>query len=399
MALAVVLLLSGMLVTGCETELDRQLRDITRPYRFGIIEYEYDSFWEEMAHIFDGRGEINEGTIGAVTTYFANVERIKSLEYEIAINGGTAADVSLLEEELGRLQEQNDGLVGVVEKTLETQIRDVLSEQGIYNPLDRYIGVEIGFPPLNFRLEYPPHLLVVSPRDRIQRLREVRLLPEMPVEEMVRIEEEVEALGYSALVLTLGGIATYPSFVRGDIGLPFTIAAATEEWLHQYLAFRPLGFGYVLDLSGVQRDYDIATMNETLVNIVSWEIADIILERYYGIERTDDSGVEEEGAFNFEREMRELRRAVDEYLGQGKIAEAEALMEQKRQLFAENGYNIRKLNQAYFAFYGTYAESPASIDPIGTELLELRGRCASLGEFLEVVASMNSHQDLADSIK
>ena len=43
-------------------------------------------------------------------------------------------------------------------------------------------------------------------------------------------------------------------------------------------------------------------------------------------------------------------------------------MEQRRQLFVENGYYIRKLNQAYFAFYGAYADVPggaAGEDPVG----------------------------------
>ncbi|MFC1916656.1 hypothetical protein ACFLX1_00775 [Chloroflexota bacterium] len=42
-------------------------------------------------------------------------------------------------------------------------------------------------------------------------------------------------------------------------------------------------------------------------------------------------------------------------------------MEQKRQYLAEMSYHIRKLNQAYFAFHGTYADKPAFISPIGHE--------------------------------
>ena len=73
--------------------------------------------------------------------------------------------------------------------------------------------------------------------------------------------------------------------------------------------------------------------------------------------------------------------------------------EQKRQYLASKGYYIRKLNQAYFAFYGTYADRPAFISPIGLELKELRGQSASLRDFLNMVAAMTSHQDLIDSIK
>jgi len=74
-------------------------------------------------------------------------------------------------------------------------------------------------------------------------------------------------------------------------------------------------------------------------------------------------------------------------------------MEQKRQYLASKGYYIRKLNQAYFAFYGTYADRPTSISPIGIELKELRSQSASLKDFLETVAAMTSRQELIDSLE
>ena len=74
-------------------------------------------------------------------------------------------------------------------------------------------------------------------------------------------------------------------------------------------------------------------------------------------------------------------------------------MEQKRQFLVSKGYYIRKLNQAYFAFYGTYADSLTSISPIGVELKALREKSASLKEFLETAAAMNSRQDLTQSLE
>jgi len=41
--------------------------------------------------------------------------------------------------------------------------------------------------------------------------------------------------------------------VDNSADLRFTIDAAAEEWLHQYLAFKPLGFNYVLNLLGINR--------------------------------------------------------------------------------------------------------------------------------------------------
>ena len=80
--------------------------------------------------------------------------------------------------------------------------------------------------------------------------------------------------------------------------------------------------------------------------------------------------------FGFNEEMRETRLRVDELLANGKVGEAEAYMEERRLFFVENGYPIRRLNQAYFAFQGTYAENAASSSPIAGQLNRFRGLIA-----------------------
>ena len=158
------------------------------------------------------------------------------------------------------------------------QIRETLSQQGIFNPI---VGLKFGFPPVSFKLEEPPHLLVISPRDRIETMREVTLVPDMDVADMESIEDKVDKLGVSSLVVEIGGFATYPSYVtdRGD--LRFTLDSVAHEWLHQYLAFKPLGFRYVLDQLGIRRNYEIVTMNETLASMVGKEIGSMTYDRYY----------------------------------------------------------------------------------------------------------------------
>ena len=215
---------------------------------------------------------------------------------------------------------------------------------------------------------------------------------ETSLEEKENIEAKVDELGVSSLAVTLGGLATYPSFVTDETSLRFTIDGVTEEWLHQYLAFKPLGFLYLLDLTGVSRNYEIATMNETLAGMVGKEIGSVVYQKYYAQDENGEPEAEPES--DFYREMREIRRTVDEYLARGEIEQAEQFMEQKRQYLVAKGYYIRKLNQAYFAFYGTYADSPTSISPIGLELKELRNQSASLKDFLNTVAAMTSRQDL-----
>ena len=84
--------------------------------------------------------------------------------------------------------------------------------------------------------------------------------------------------------------------------------------------------------------------------------------------------------------MHITRVHVDELLAAGKVTEAETFMEQRRLFFWENGYAIRKLNQAYFAFYGAYADVPggaAGEDPVGPAVRALRAQSASLTVFLK----------------
>ena len=391
------------LVAGCAPtrDFDGQLREITGPYRFDVVKWELNALTQEAGKLFS-RQESTDNATSAAATFFANVERINGLvsEIEAVRAGNLQGELTSLEDELNERRRQNAELAGTVEGLLETQIREAFTQQGIFNPLDTYLGLRIGFPPVNIYLAKPPHLLVVSPRDRIESIREVTLLPEMSVEDMASIEAEIDSLGVSSLVVNLGGISTYPSYVMDTADARFILDTAGEEWLHQYLAFTPLGFRYVLDLTGIRQDYDIATMNETVASMVSKEIGGIIYKQHYAPGQADDAEpAAAESGFDFNKEMREIRQAVDDYLARGEIEQAEEFMEQKQQYLAENGYYIRKLNQAYFAFYGTYADSPTSISPIGAEMKELRSRSASLKDFLDTVAAMTNRQDLADSLR
>lgn len=382
---------------------DTRLSSIVKSYRFNIVKWESRAIPGEIIQWVSGSHKNIDDEVHVVTEYFSTIEQIETLESEIkAINAGNKpGDLALLEAELNMLLEQKMALRNTVEKIIENQIKKTLAQQGIFNPIDSYMRVRINFPPLNFTLEEPPHLLVVSPRDRIESIRRILLQPGLSLEEIEDIEAEVDKLGVSSLVVELGGLgATYPSFVTDEANLPFIIDSATEEWLHHYLVFKPLGFLYLLDSIGVSRNYEIVVMNETLTSMVSKEIGTLVIENYYPQYEKGDNQAQIAGSeFDFNREMRNIRRTVDNYLAYGEIEQAEEFMEQKRQYLASKGYYIRKLNQAYFAFYGTYADSPTSISPIGVELKKLRNQSVSLEEFLDKVAAMTSRQELIESIK
>ncbi|HEY78868.1 MAG TPA: hypothetical protein G4O09_07130 [Dehalococcoidia bacterium] len=382
---------------GCAAAatFDRNLRAIVAPHVFSITRWEMGILPYEVKEAVSGNhSEIIDDEVALVTRYFSLTERIGALDSRLEAAGSASGpDQVSLENELAFLEKQRAELTPSVERVIARQVREALKQQGIYSPLS---GAEVSFPPLNFTLQEPPRLLVVSPRDHIESIREVTLKQDISLAEIEAVEAKVDSLGVSSLVVRLGGLSTFPTFVSDNGSLSFVIDAVVEEWLHQYLAFTPLGFRYVLDATGVSRDYEIATMNETVAGMVSDEIGAMVYDRYYG---GNGDGAGDEESEEFDREMREIRRTVDEYLARGEAAAAEQFMEERRQYLAGKGYYLRKLNQAYFAFYGTYADSPTSISPIGLELKKLREQSASVKDFLGRAATLTSREDLKLSIE
>lgn len=99
--------------------------------------------------------------------------------------------------------------------------------------------------------------------------------------------------------------------------------------------------------------------------------------------------------------MNETRVTADALLAEGKIDEAEAYMESRRLVFLQNGYLIRKLNQAYFSFHGAYADAPggaAGEDPVGPAVRDLRAQSDSLVDFVNTISWMTNFQQLKDRI-
>lgn len=285
------------------------------------------------------------------------------------------------------------------ERILAKQIREALIEEGLCNPLDAFLPLRIVFPPVDFEFESPPTLLVVSPREEIRIIHRRTLEPNLSTAQKEALESRVDALGYSSLVVGLGGVGfTVPTMVYETDDLLQAIEIAVEEWFHQYLFFHPLGFAYALDSLGWRTNPDIATMNETVAGIVSKEIGEKVYSKYYAPVAGEPPSPPEDPS-EFALLMREIRINVDRLLVRGDVPGAEAYMQQQRDFLASKGYYIRKLNQAYFAFHGTYADEPTTTSPIGLDLQRLRARCSSLAEFVNKVKQMKDHQDLKEALK
>ena len=254
---------------------------------------------------------------------------------------------------------------------------------------------------MDISLDELPMLLVTSPRDRISRAHEVLLRPGVTIEEYEGMEQSlINNAELSAVVLNIGGIATYPAIVSDTLDLRSTLVTASHEWVHHYLVatLAPLGLK-------IYKEPQMLIINETMATMVGQEIGDLayhkltdlmraenLIDPYRSVEFNLD---EEMNLFTFESEMRETRLVVDDLLDMGLILEAEKYMENRRLIFVEHGYNIRKLNQAYFAFNGTYAEGPYSSSDIGFQMRSIRDATPDLRTFLEIMSRVSSYQDFA----
>ena len=401
-----LLLLPALLLGGCRASanFDSQLSAVVSPYRFGIMSWEVKSISRVVDEAFSHKDTATPDQSQTVVDYFAVMDRIDAEQQAIeAIASGLMnGDLSAHLATLASLEAQRDSLNTQAEFVLEAQLRATLGSLGIYNPLGSILNLKSTFPPVLLRLQEPPKLLVVSPRGNISRLATITLNNNMSLDDITKLEDAVSALGVSALVVDLGGIATYPSFVANRYGLQFALSTAVEEWFHQYLFFRPLGFRYGLEEVGFNEPDYIVTMNETLAGMVSSEVADIIYNTYYASyypPASSSGGDTTPPAFDFNSFMHTTRLTVDNMLAQGQITQAEAYMEQQRLILASHGYLIRKLNQAFFAFYGSYADQPGFENPIADNLMALRDKSATLAAFVEKASSFTNPDELASAAK
>jgi len=259
------------------------------------------------------------------------------------------------------------------------------------------------FPPVLYRSEPNSMALIVSPREEIRQAANLLLIRGLDLDQIISLEAQIENdLDFSALVVGVGGVGLYPSMIIESSNLDWLIGVISHEWTHNYLTIRPLGAVY-------GSSPEMTTINETIADLSADDIQRRVFQLYYpeylpsepvptqtsvGEEEiTQDQGPQTQTppVFDFREQMHITRLEVDQLLSEGKIAEAEAYMEQRRGFFWENGYYIRKLNQAYFAFHGSYAADPGGASgqqgaDLGSLLRDLKAGSDSYRDFINKVA-------------
>ena len=291
---------------------------------------------------------------------------------------------------LENIRDQVNQLGPPAESILQEQVAIVIAD----------MGLELGgapFPPVVFTFDPLPNALIVSPREVIRQIANITLDVDLTLEGKVNLEGGIEeSLDVSALVVPIGGMGTYPTMVQETTNLTWIVEVIAHEWIHNYLTLRPLGMNYFTN-------EELRTMNETTASLMGKAIGWEVIRRYYPALMPDEmtpissESETEPPAFDFRKEMHETRVRTDAFLEAGEVETAERYMDARREFFWEHGYRIRRLNQAYFAFHGAYADEPggaAGDDPVGEAVRALWEYSPSPADFLRKMAWMNDYADL-----
>jgi hypothetical protein len=381
------------------------VRAFTRPLEFDFVQWTVDALAIKVGQYgLDSAGYVQpDRRTEIVRQAMSLLEDENKIETELQDLYGQPALQNrdqLIRQKSAQLAAVNHKLSGIqatAETILEEQMAVVLSD----------LGLDIGgksFPPISFHFSELPYALIVSPRTVIRQDANVQLRTDLSLAERIALEQAVESgLDVSALVVPVGGYGTYPTMVQQSSALDWVTEVVAHEWTHNYLTLRPLGLRYEVN-------DDLRTMNETTASLLGRAIGRQVLLRYYPdlvppapapTPAPQNVQPSTPPAFDFRAEMRETRVRVDELLAAGKVDEAEAYMETRRRIFWDHGFHIRRLNQAYFAFHGSYAAEPggaAGDDPVGEAVRALWNRMDDPVAFLRQMAWMSGTADLAKAV-
>ncbi len=386
-----------------------QITIVTRMYEFDYIGWTADALLQKLhtASLGSVRHYSESQKRAILRDYFQLLNEVNHFNQTIVTILGDPNEVSA-EVELSDLRRT------LFEKEQSLKQKAILSESIIQDYVGRALN-ELGlaairqpFPPVLYHVTDLPQNLILSPRDVIKQEKSVSLDADLPIFDIIQLEDHVEDISeYSALVVQVGGVSTFPSMVISTTSLPYLLDTVAHEWIHHFLSLRPLGIYY-------SSSPQLRTMNETAASIAGQEISNFIINEFFSdlVKPSEpystyevsywDSSISDIDEFNFRQEMYQTRLRVDELLREEKIEEAEEYMEERRILLWENGYQIRKLNQAYFAFHGAYADQPFSAagpDPVGEDVRALRARSRNLANFIHTISWMSSYDTLRNMVR
>jgi hypothetical protein len=397
--LTIVILLIALLSGGSTIPYSNPLEQVhalTRPIEFDYVTWTLDALGVKLGQAaLDTASYLPESERSSTVLQTLDlINQINALQAQISdiyadphVSDPAAASADL-RKQLQGMEAQKSQLEPLAESILQDQVGEIISEAGL-----TVAGQVV--PPVLYHFTPPPDALIISPRNVIREEQDISISPNITVDEINTLENKVDkAMDVSSLVVGIGGIGLYPTMVMETTDINGLTEVIAHEWVHNYLTLHPLGVSYL-------SSPELRTMNETVASIAGIELGRAVVAKYYpqylppeappAPPPNSQNPPNSPPVFDFRAEMHQTRVTVDQLLAEGKIDDAESYMDQRRLFFWDNGYHIRKLNQAYFAFYGAYAESPggaAGADPVGADVRLLRQKSATLADFVNRIAWM-----------
>ncbi len=384
-------------------EEEKRLDELSQPWAFDFARWEIASVGRKVAYaLIAPQRWMDEPTrarfvlaylddVREAHAHVAAIDRIYTDPDVVDPHSAAAEDRAALARLRGRIEEESP----IAEAILGEQVAIVLYDGGFG------VAGQI-FPPVAGTFTPLPNLLVVSPRARIDRLYQRELITGLTDEERDRIERHIEGAlpTLSAYVTEIGGLSAYPAMLYESDSLDWDANTMAHEWTHHYLDFHPLGWEY-------SRSFETTTMNETTASLVGEWAGQEVVRRFYApllhreklLPHPLVAPPREEGRkrrFDFRAEMHRTRVTVDRLLASGQVEVAELYMELQRRYFVDEGYRLRRLNQAYFAFHGAYAESggAAGDDPTGPLVRRLWAVSPTPQAFVHRIAPLTRREEL-----
>ena len=352
---------------------------------FSIVNWELTGLTRFVLHRTTGTFLNRTASNAEIQHYFSLQSRTSSERYRLqaapaqgdgSLQSADVADVRAAERLRPRVQAR-----------FEDAVAGSITSAGLVERLPFYSGASFVWPPVAAGFRVPPLILITSPRNRIE-LDDTRLLrSDLSQAEAERIERDAEKKGVSALVDQIGGLGAFPSIVDEDdspVGLMQTIA---HEWMHEYLIFHPLGAHY-------GENNDLTLINETVAELVGRELGSMAFDSLGLPPGPLQAARIAPHRLDFNKTLHDLRLAVDVLLKDGQVDEAERRMDATQQELAADGYTIRRINQAYFAFYGSYGNNAAASSPLGAKINAIRRLSPNLKSFVRRVQDVANPADL-----
>ena len=359
-----------------------------------------------------------------VYNYLAKVREEQSLNAQVgniyanpSVSDPAAASADLRSKRDQALAEINQN-EPIAESIVEGQVGSVLRDEGFAT-----LGQVI--PPVAAHITQLPEYLVISPRDSIRVVAALNVV-NLTDDQANDLENTIDSnLNVSSIVAPLAGLSLYPSMIIRTSDALELFTTVAHEWCHHYLDFFPLGLNYDTPETRI--------INETTAMMFGAEIGREVIARFY--KRFPDLMAQLPAStptvtptpataqprptpqptsqptpsptstepdvpppFDPGATLNNTRITVDFYLWLGRVDLAEAYMRAQREVFADHGIFLRKLNQAFFAFYGGYQSAggggAGGSDPTGDAVARLRAHSPNVHAWLEQMRTLITRAEL-----